>query len=350
MSDLASLLDELKQEGTLDSEGRFLVDLVKAEEKLEQYRLPSPHHYILALVSSATAAGAHTIRVSRSQRESAVSFDGVAFGFAETTELFRSLLLGSAASETRLRGLATAVYGARSMPMVSLSLESWSGVYGVRLYLHDQEMTVQNLEESPWKDAPAKLGTRFDLSLTPTWLGQASELLLGVEPGPDEFRLLRPHPRYAYPAIHTNGVSLNTDRLGPWTLAAAVGMDYPGIRPLKLSTQRRLDFPGDGTWGGYIGFGDGPGAWLIVADGITYQFPADESNYPTSRAVIYCNTVRRDLSSTGLVQNAVYDELVASVRKAMDRIISEVSGQPMTAELRQTVDPLKEIYQRRRAS
>lgn len=350
MSDIASLLEELKKEGTLDSEGRFLVDLVKADEKLEQFRLPSPHHYILAIVSSATAAGAHSIRVTRTLNESSVAFDGIAFGFEETTDLFRSLLLGTTASEARLRGLATAVHAARSLPLVSLSLESWSGAFGVRLYLHGHQMTVQNLEETPWKEAPARTGTRLELSLVPSWLSQASNLLLGVEYGHEELKLLRRFTRYAYPTIHLNGASLNTDRIGPWPLASAVGSDYPGVRSLTLSTQRRLDFPGDGSWGGYIGFGEGPGAWLIVADGITFQFPADESNYPTSRAVIYCNSVRRDLSSTGLVQNDRYDELVAKVRSALDRLIGEVSEQPVTPELRQTLDPLKEIWQRRRAS
>lgn len=349
MSELESLLGDLSAEGTHESEGKFTLDLEKAEEKLGQYRLPSPHHYILALVASATAAGARSIRVQRETSEITVSFDGQAFGFEETGGLFRSLIAGSSCSETRLRSLATAVQAARSLSLVSLAVESWGGSGGVRVYLHGEMMSVQNLEESPWAHDPSRTGTVCHICESPSILSQLSNVVMGVEVGRAEFSLLRRHVRYALPAVFANGIALNTEHVGPWQLAARFGMDYPSVRPLKVRSQRCLDFGGDGKWGGYIGFGDGVGAWLIIIDGISYQMAADESNYPTSIVVAYADGISKDLSSTGLVQNDFYDEVVSSIRGALDRLVNEVAA-TNPPDLVEILHPLKQIAQRRSAS
>lgn len=341
MSELEGLLGELSSEGTHHSEGRFTLDMDKAEQKLDQYRLPSPYHYVVALVASATAAGAETIRVNREISECLITFDGKAYGFEETASLFRSIQLGVTSSDRRLKSLATAVHAARTMPLVSLSLESWSGSDGVRLYLHGNEMTVQRLEESPWAYDPNRNGTNWHICESSSLTRQISCLLIGVEVGKGEFTLLRRHARYAAPTIVANGKNLNTNRLAPWPLAAKVGLDYPGVRPLRSSSERCPEFSGDGNWGGYIGFGEGVGAWLVIVDGITFQVAADESNYPTSRVVAYANDLSKDLSNTGLVQNARYEEVMASIRDALGRLVTEVSSQPLTPTLRKILEPLK---------
>lgn len=60
-------LDEVLAQQTggarFESSGRFSIDFLKARDKLERFRLPSPSHYLLKAVQAAVLAGATEINV-----------------------------------------------------------------------------------------------------------------------------------------------------------------------------------------------------------------------------------------------------------------------------------------------
>ncbi len=50
-------------DAVLESSGKFSVDFLKARDKLEQFRLPSPAHYLLKVVQAAVLSGAPEVRI-----------------------------------------------------------------------------------------------------------------------------------------------------------------------------------------------------------------------------------------------------------------------------------------------
>ncbi|MEW6278617.1 MAG: hypothetical protein AB1758_08355, partial [Candidatus Eremiobacterota bacterium] len=66
---MASLLEELRSEGTLDSSGTFRIDFMRARAKLARYQLGLPHLYLTWMLQSAVAAGSDRVSAASHGRE-----------------------------------------------------------------------------------------------------------------------------------------------------------------------------------------------------------------------------------------------------------------------------------------
>ncbi len=347
MTELDALLGDLKGAGKLDSAGRFTLDLEQARSKLAKYRLPTPSHFILSLVASAVAGGATNVEVRRVPGFCLVQYDGDVLTFDQAKDLFGNLLVGNVGSGPRLRELAIALQGARSLDLLGFRVESWDGREGVKLLLHEETMTVEPLKECPWGHDPNFKGTRCTVNDSAPLLVRFVSFF-SRDGGAQEVTLLKRQARYAPALIYANGSLLNSNRLGPWLAAAEVTSKSLKIPEFKIHSPKLLKFGPKAKWGGYIGFGEGPGGWLVVLNGLTFQLPADPNNYPTSRAVIYVGDLEKDLSNNGILQNNRFEKLKASVNKQLDKLVSELNALPVHAELKEALSPLEQIRRARK--
>ena len=319
MSGVDELLGALGSEGVLDSEGTFTVHLEKAREKLRQYRLPTPHHYILSIVSSAVLGGADTLRVEKSGGTCTVSFNSRPYGVDEVKALFETMLLGGATADPRLVEFGLAIQGARGLRPLFLEVESGSHTEGMRLSLQGDTLQLQPLEALPNHLRSRSVSTEFHIREKNSSVFDLIRVGLGVPRADEELRLIKRRARYAPCEIFMAQEKLNNTRLGPWLFSARID-GFPMTYPMKVSSPRVYPLQGDGTMGGYIGFGEGRGGWILVHRGLTFQLPAS-ATYPNSRAVIYVEKLERDLSGGGLVQNEAFNRVVAGVEELLTRLM-----------------------------
>lgn len=346
MSELDTLLGDLKSAGKLDSAGRFTLDLEKARAKLAKYRLPSPSHFILSLLASAVAGKARSFEVRRKPGFCQVHYDGQVLNFEEAKDLFGNLLLGDSGAGLRLRELAIALQGARSFDLLGFTVESWDGRAGVRLSLHQETMTVDQIDGCPWPEAHLT-GTRCTVYDNAPLLVKFRSFFTR-DGGALEVTLLKRQGRYAATKVMVNARKLNSNKLGPWLVAAEIGSKSVQVAEMKVTAQKTLKFPPKTNWGGYLGFGEGPGGWLLILNGLTFQVAPDPQNYPTSRAVVYVNDLEKDLSNNGILGNERFHKLQESVNKQLDRLVAEVTSMPSHADLKAAMKPLNEIRRQRR--
>lgn len=130
---LEDLLTELKQEGRLDSSGKFSLDLKRAGSKLEKFRLQNQYYYVLQLVQAAVAGGATQVEVDSNNQRVRVSWNGQIPDREELLELFGYLFEETERAEVRhLRHLAAGVNTAVAIGARRIWLECWNGQAGFR--------------------------------------------------------------------------------------------------------------------------------------------------------------------------------------------------------------------------
>jgi hypothetical protein len=351
MSGVDELLGNLQSDGVLESEGTFTVDLAKAREKLERYRLPTPRHYILSLLSCAVCSGASTFRYEKSGGEWSVGFDGEPFGVAELKKLFENMLLGTLGSESRLKELGMAVHGARGLELQSLVLESGDKKTGVRLRLDGQTISIEPLDEVPNFVRKRGYSTEFRLK---DGLSGPLEILrvgLGFAGEKEEFKLLRRRARYATCDVYIENEKLNNSRLGPWTIAAKLNGQFE-LRDLTVSGERVIHMEGGKAVSGYLGFGPQVGGWMIVENGVTFQISTEHSAYPTSRAVLYTSGFTKDISGSSLVRNDSFLEFATQVDRRLDSLVLRANGDAhgLSPEAKEELESLVPIARARRAA
>ncbi|HIB66471.1 MAG TPA: hypothetical protein EYO33_15500 [Phycisphaerales bacterium] len=69
-------VENLANQGTWESEGRFTLDRDKAWEKLSTYQLPFEHAWVLKLVQAAVLAACESLQVKLTGSESSFRFVG----------------------------------------------------------------------------------------------------------------------------------------------------------------------------------------------------------------------------------------------------------------------------------
>ncbi len=89
---------------------------------------------------------------------------------------------------------------------------------------------------------------------------------------------------------------------------------------------------------------------MIVNNGIAYQYAADISAYPTSRAVLYTQSLETDLSGAGLVQNAAFTDLVEMVNRHLDHLVRQIQSVALTPALRSILRELLPVARGRAQS
>lgn len=122
-----SLLERLREAGTLDSEGQFTIDVARARDKMARFQLTDPSRYILELVAAAVANGAG--RIDLRTRPFEVRFDGEPLAALDHLDDF---LFGSETEHLALRHLAVGLNALRQLNFSEIRLESRSGAALVR--------------------------------------------------------------------------------------------------------------------------------------------------------------------------------------------------------------------------
>ncbi|HEY8210570.1 MAG TPA: hypothetical protein VIG99_23970 [Myxococcaceae bacterium] len=110
------LVDQLRAGAAPVDAGRFRIDSNRALEKLRQFRLADPHHYVLELLRAAVVSRARWATVRTDSDDFELSFDGDPFPPAHLKELLAQALMGGADRDARrARLLSLGVAGALAL-------------------------------------------------------------------------------------------------------------------------------------------------------------------------------------------------------------------------------------------
>lgn len=341
MNSLEQYLGGLEIEGLKESEGGFTIALDKAKDKLSRYRQQSAHHYILSVLSAAVSAESSFLATTLSTGTHRVAFGGKPYALSELQSLANSLAAGGNGAEPRLKELGLAIQGARMFDLRRFELISGEKQAAVKLSLSGNTLTLQPLESLPQWMTDSKNSTLLHLSTGRSSItDELSSIFLGVKRVPEVAKLLRRYGRFAPLSLLLDGENIAVQRLGPWAVAGEV-TGSPHTPRLHLESKRRQDLAGDEELGGYLGFDQGPGGWMLVNNGLCFQYPADISMYPTSRAVLYTRHLERDLSGAGLVRNADFENVIQKAQRYLDRLAGKVAGTVLTSGLKEIMaDPI----------
>jgi hypothetical protein len=118
------LVERLRREGDFVADGTFELDRQNAREKLGEYQLTDPHHYVLHLVQAAHLLGAEHIDFDIDANEMEMRVDDASLTRANLEELYDAALSERADRKTRaLRHLAIALATAREMELSEVRVE-----------------------------------------------------------------------------------------------------------------------------------------------------------------------------------------------------------------------------------
>lgn len=350
MNQLEQFLGGLELDGLKESEGGFTIDLEKARDKLERFRLASADHYILSVLASAVCSDSTFLACNFTSGTHRIAFAGRPFSITDLKCLTESLAVGGTGAEPRLRELGLAIQGARGLALKKLELVSGDAQEAVKFSLVGNSVMIQPLEQLPKWMVDSHNSTLLNLTIRqPFMVDELSSIFLGVKRVPEANKMLHRFARFAPIKVQLDGESINLERLGPWAVAGVLS-GHSKTPTFSIDTKRRHDLEGNQTAGGYLGFDEGPGAWMIVNNGIAYQYPADISAYPTSRAVLYTQSLETDLSGAGLVQNAAFTELVEMVNGHLDHLVRQIQSVALTPALRTLLRELLPVARNRAQS
>ncbi len=116
MAALDQLINDLRADGSVDSEGRFTLDREQARAKMQKFQLVDARRYVLELVQAAVLRDATAIEFEIDADDMRMRFDGVPFGAAELDDLYGSLFTdGDSRALRGVRQLALALNAALGM-------------------------------------------------------------------------------------------------------------------------------------------------------------------------------------------------------------------------------------------
>ena len=216
-----SFLQELTSEGRLDSVGQFTLSLEHAREKLSHFLLRSSEEYLLKLVQAGVAAGATSLELRSSTARVSFLMRGVSFAPVDLYNILQHLLDQQSSPKARcLRHLATAVNTATTTRATGISLATWDGQRGERIF-----WKAGGRSRRPWR--PTGSQPLFLFQLRRTALESASQflhllsqrdifsMLLGSRSGLDPDRLmLLDRASWCPVPLSLNGQWLPRPRLG----------------------------------------------------------------------------------------------------------------------------------------
>lgn len=62
---------------------------------------------------------------------------------------------------------------------------------------------------------------------------------------------------------------------------------------------------------------------MFIVNGLAFQKSTEHSEFPNSRAVIYCDDLKKDLSGNGLVEDERFSSLVKKVDQKLRQLRSK---------------------------
>ena len=300
MKGVEQLLAELREHGTIDSQGEFTLSLSEARRKLVQYHSSDQARYLLHLLAAGTAAGARGVTVE------------------QTRDTCRLLMPGAHIAESAL--LKVFADPARPSPVAGagdmvLGLQGAFHFRAVRVEVKAQrpgESFLWTLEPNSESSVPIESGGDTCLEVTLHFRAPLTEKLRG---------LLQSLRGYAAKSAEARLLDRFCDR-------SLIPLTYNGERcdrPLFLPTlgvlaqvgelgEKRLEFTPDCRlpergWRGVLALG--PGAVQIVIHGVAYCQVESLGLVGT----IYHDRLERDLSRERVVRDRLYDELLADLEE-----------------------------------
>ena len=274
--------------GRLVKQGEFRLDEGRARQKLRNYRLASPHHYILEFVKAAHLFGATSIDVSVERGEVEVEFDASVPSPVELASLY-SAAFGLQTDDHRraLRHLAIGVNAAHGAGLRDLTIETGGTTpYGVRI-TEDEIVELDDVSGSV-----DGLRIRIEKRLRDAVLARFVRQVVGEL---EEGKLLRDYTRFSSVDIHLDGEQINDGLLL---------LDYPDAAKWRyeLDGERgvvAVTFDRRYLMSRLVRHG-------VVVDEDSRNGPFD---VPGIRAVVESSFINTDLSQNSVIRDEQWTEL-----------------------------------------
>lgn len=118
------LISQLQQEGQLERRGNFELDGDKARQKMQQFQLIDPHHYVLEFVQVAHILGATKIDVYIDADEVELCFDGQPLALAQLQDIYSAAFRRRVTDADRaMRHLAVGISAASAIRPARIVVE-----------------------------------------------------------------------------------------------------------------------------------------------------------------------------------------------------------------------------------
>ncbi len=304
MRDL-DLLEDLRQDGQVDSTGRFTLDAAKAREKMKRYQLPDPHQYVLQVVQSAVAGGATVLDVLVDADDCWINYDATPPTSADLQGLFNHLFgSGRDPEERSLRALATGLNSALALDPSWIRLEAWDGRQGRTLLMEAGGEQITPF--TPPSGQPP--GVRIHVRRRHTWrvLGRFLRGIVAMHP---EARALHDRCRWSPVPIQVNG-----RRVEPGTVASDALLTFevegPGYRAALALPRGLLE----------------RSILEVVMDGVTFEAGPLDLGPLAVRGVVWTNALARNVSQTAVAEDSAWRQLLLDLRKHVRALLGQLAG------------------------
>lgn len=304
--DNLDILEDLRQDGQVESIGHFTLDAAKAREKLKRFQLQDPHHYVLQVVRSAVASGARRVDLRVDADDCWIEHDGHPPTEAGLQGLFNHLLRTANTPEERsLRALATGVNSALALEPAWIHLEAWDGRSGWTLRIDAEGERVQPIQASPGRLAGVWLHVRRRRS----WqvLGRFLRGIVTMHP---EARAMHDHCRWCPAEIQVNGRLLEKGRL-PGEPALQQEIQAEDYRARVALPRRPL----------------ADSVLSVVLDGVVLETRTLDLGPLAVQAVAWDPDLTCNVSQSGVAEDESWRAFLVDLRKRLRSLLVEFCGQ-----------------------
>ena len=322
------LLSHLGRSGEAESEGAFTISLERAQEKLAEYQLAEPRHYVLNALAAAVAGGASYARCRVSSNEVTLEFDGSGFSIQELESLWSEVLNPT---RVRLQEMGVALNGALALKPRGISLISWDGEESHCLIWEEEGWTAATGSPAPDSEPFNRLTVTEGLSLSRFY-----RVSRGIVPEADSLALrgcLAPLELTLNGRVLSREIMVGSDsasclawkhyrpseswmRVRPPTpewvpycqTMASEGFEFEAVLALESREQ-----------GAEKGF-------VLLCNGVLFHRPIAITGVPFVHGVVSAD-FRKDISHTDLAEDATYRKVIERLtRAAEEMVVDRISG------------------------
>ncbi len=288
-------------DGELVDRGEFRLDERRAREKLRNYQLPSPHHYILEFVKAANLLGATSFQATVGRSEVVVEFDGQLLGREQFEELYSAAFSSGTSRHPRaLRHLAVGINAAWGAGLRDLVIDV-GGDEPFAIAVGEDSIRAARITGAIPEGMRIRLEKRLHQAVLLRFIDQL---------GGDfkESRLLSERARYSTTDIVLNGSCVSQ-----------------GLTPRDdILTPHRFEADGEK---GVVGMTrNGYGAVIRLVDqGVLIEDDAEQSPFAPFgiRALVESDHFDTDLSRNAVVENDALADLRRRVEAAAQRSLAD---------------------------
>jgi hypothetical protein len=288
MAAIDRLIEDLRAEGSVDSEGRFTLDREQARAKMQKFQLVDARRYVLELVQAAVLRDATYVVFEIDADDMHMRFDGTPFAAAEIDDLYGSLFADGDTRPLRgVRQLALALNAALGMTPKHIHVRSGTVELRMRPGQPDEITTHEQASLRTEIHVRQRLRARVLVDYFRNLTGRMAEE-----------QYLRARCMYSSVPVTLEGKTLSFGLEG----------GEPGLASLSIAGR---DFRGVMK----VVDRSGPCELRLVKDGVwidTRELPDCGTNLI---AVVEGEHLRKDVSQAKIVANAALERIEASLRR-----------------------------------